>query len=341
MFYDDCFEKIKDEKSTLIYGKLLDNCDFTVCIPIYGIRKFLKETISNIKEIDKYGMSVQVIVSNNGKHISEDELNEYFGDLDNIAVFSIEKSIGQNNNFNRCIQLSNSNYLTILHDDDLLIKNYFQFVKKSLTFLDKRPNIGMIHQKQIVFNDVIEEKNIRIMKIYKKTPFEISVDGGSRTGFPTCGIILNKRICIMSGGYTDAFPSSGDAFLSIAMIEKGFDIYQSVDYLGYYRIADNNSLKLDICKGFIKEDVYFRKYWYEKSLFRKLYFKIFGRFLYSTDIDTKVKFFSNFNSEISIDNLDYLNNYKCYGKISFCRILYHGFQILKKMFIKIHTKSLK
>lgn len=334
------FEKIKEKKSDLIFGRLIENPDFTVCLPIHGIGKFLNETLLNIINLDTFGLRIQYIVSNNGVNIDFEHLNELFKNISNVAIYHCQYDIGQYNNFNRCAELSNTKFFTILHDDDLLNTNYFYFVKLFLNSKLATKNIGMIHQKQKEFTSNIITNDKFTYRLYPKSSFEISVDGGTKTGFPTCGIILNKEAFLISGGYNDEYYASGDAFLSLAIIKKGYTVYQSLDVFGYYRIAVNSSLNINICREFIKEDVLFRDYWYNKSFFRKKFYSIYKNFFYSEDIKTKVLLFREFNSQISVESLDFKNTYKRYSKFGFHKILYFLLKVIKNIYIGFRTFKL-
>ena len=97
------FFKTKDINSRLVYGSINENADFTLAIPIYGIGRYLEETLKNISELDTYGLCIQIIISDNkpneeiGKFI---DILEKYG-LQNIAYYLSDASLGQLGNFNR------------------------------------------------------------------------------------------------------------------------------------------------------------------------------------------------------------------------------------------------
>ena len=195
----------------------------------------------------------------------------------------------------------------------------------------------MIHQKQVNFTDTIQIKNITEFALYRKTATGITLCGGTATGFPTCGIIFNREAFIASGGFDDKYPSSGDAFLCLPMMELGYEIYQSSSIVGYYRIGDNLSLNYAICSGFIKDDVCFREYWYNKNSLRKLFYKLYGNYLYSSDIDTKCSLFGQYNKDINIDNLDFQKKYRHYGKFNLIRRSFSLNLILYRIITKMRN----
>ena len=261
--------------------------------------------------------------------------------LDNVAYFRCDP-IGQLNNFNRCVILAETDYVGLLHDDDLLAPNYFEFVSYALRFFKKKKRIGMLHQDQLLFSgSEVPNTSINNFTIKKRLNCQITHSGYSGTALPTCGMIVNKSAFLESGGFDDTYFASGDAFLSIAMMSKKWKIVFSTDILGYYRIGINNSLKIDICKSFIEQDKMFRDYWASTSLFRKIHLYFFERLIYSKSIEGKVRSFGAYNPDITIQNLDYLKKYKKYKKWSFICIIYLILGKLFNLFSKMTVRSIK
>ena len=310
------FFKTKDINSRLVYGSINENADFTLAIPIYGIGRYLEETLKNISELDTCGLCIQIIISDNkpneeiGKFI---DILEKYG-LQNIAYYLSDASLGQLGNFNRCIELTQTEYLCMLHDDDLLVKNYYQIVNVLLPKLKSSPTIGLIQGGRITFNQAVEIGTTPIIRLYKVTRLMITAAGYSMGEIPSCGMIINKRAAVEAGGFNDDYPSSGDAFLVLQMMAKGYSFYKSKDIFGYYRIGDNISLKLDICKGFIQQDYAFLESWASLGGIQSVYCKYLMNYFYSRNIDNKVKTFGKYNSDIRIENLDFMNSYKKYSK---------------------------
>ncbi len=325
--YVDNFNKIKDIKSRLLYGCMIDKPDFTLVIPVYGFGKFLTETLSNIQEQKKSKLRVQIIISDNKEY--EDEENPfltYFKNhpMNNLAYFLSEKTLGQLNNFNRIFSLAETEYVAMLHDDDLLVSNYFCMIEQVLPWLRKHPRVGMIHGNYEFFKNKINLEETNKFGIYKISKNDVSSAGFSMTGIPSCGYLINKKALLDSGGYNDVFFSSGDAFVSAIMMQKNYLIYQFSNKTGYYRIGDNTSLKFSICLGFIKQDYMFYEDWENSgSLLRKIKMHILKNYVYSHNIESKVSTFGKINPQITIQALDFNKSYKKYHKYGLSNILYH------------------
>lgn len=322
------FEKTKDIKSELVYGTLLQDADFTVAIPVYGVSQTLSDTLKNVAELRKNSLNVQIIISDNKP---DDDIGKLIhlienAKLENVALYTTNKSLGQYGNFNRCIELTRTNYLAMLHDDDLLVPNYYDLVERILPYLKEHPNIGLIQGKRINFITSPKLEETKKLRLYKVKRYYVTYVGYSAAEIPSCGMIFNKSAAILSGGFNDDYPASGDAFLATQMAVKGYSYYKSRDVFGYYRIGNNISITSKICKEFIVEDRKFEEDWAKTGLLENCYFKLFGRYFYSKNIDAKVLTFGKFNPELTIDNLDYLHIYKKYKKYGLTEMVHkvHG-----------------
>lgn len=328
-------DKVKNIKSNLLYGTMDKKADFSIVIPIHGNKKFLKDVLMNLSHQDASNLKVQIIISND---LPEEEVNADVIsmlekiDSKNIAYFSSEKALGQVNNFNRSLFLAETEYIGMIHDDDLVVKNYYLIVERLLRKLKSVPQqIGMVHARLKIFYDNCEIMQSNCRSICRITNYTITQSGTTTTGLTSCGTIFNREAFIKAGGFNDEFPCSGDAFLAGVMIDCGYKIYQFEDLTGYYRISRNFSLKLSNCQGFIYEDEIFRDSWKRRNSLRSLYMTFFKNYYYSTNIDGKVNTFSKVNHEITVDSLDYKKTYKKYHKYGIMHILFKLNYILRRL----------
>lgn len=336
------FDKIKDIQSNLLFGNIIDDADITIGIPVYGFSKYFEETLNSILNQKENDFKIQIIISDN-KEYGEDSnpFIEYFKDknIDNIAYYCSKKTIGQFNNFNRLIELSKTKYIVTIHDDDVLANDYFYNLSKMKSLLEKK-DTAMIHGNYKYFNDIIpEDDKNKSIKVYKITNFRVSYVGTSCTGIPSCGYLVNCKIMKEVGGYNDQFASSGDAFPSAIMMNKKYKVYNFGYNTGFYRVAANTSLRLDICQGFIKQDYMFYEDWKQVggAILRKSYMNIFQNYVYSKNIDGKVHGFGVLNKEITVKSLDYRHKYKKYHKFGLINLLHKFFYYVLGFSKKFHT----
>lgn len=341
--------KLKSIKNTLIYGELLEKPDLTIAIPVYGFNVYLKETLLSIKNQLKSNLSIQILIADN--KVAPDDSQKIISclkeiDLTNTAYFLTDKALTQLNNFNNAVLLSKTNYVCMIHDDDLLSRDFFLKVEKVLPYLEKNKRIGIACGKFKIFNESkeVNQKNgaderVTISKISKS---KIALEGNTGCGIPSCGYLIQKEAFLKSGGFNDSFQSSGDAFMAGIMLKLGYKIMKFENITGYYRISNNASLKLNLCQGFIKEDFYFGEDWSnDGSVFRKIMMSLFRNYRYSKNIELKVKMFGCLNPEITIESLDFRKTYKKYHKYGFHRCIKGFIKILIKTGAFLSRKTFK
>lgn len=321
----DNFYVSKKNKSQLIDGCVNKSAVFTLAIPVYGCSSYLEDCFKSIKSALKERTDIQILISDNNNNLTSSKkiielAHKYFDNF--YAYFLTNTPLTQYQNFNRCFELCATKFLGMIHDDDLLNEDYFYFVNSFLK-LDLN-DVGMVSPTiPFFYGDKTNKVIKKHCSMHKISNFEIVHNGNSLTGIPSGGTIFNVEACKHYGGFNIDFTSSGDAFLGAVLFRNGYSIYKSNCVSGYYRIAQNVSLKTEICQNFIKQDWWFYYDWIESNnLLAKLYFKIFSNCVYSLNIDNKIKDFGQLNDQITIENLDFRGTYKKYTKIHPVRILW-------------------
>ena len=329
----------QSKKSRLISGGYIKDAIFTLTIPIYGYNKYCEDCFKSISNALENSKDIQIVISDN-KECDNDTIiieklcKNYF--KNNYIYFLNDQTIGQYGNFNRSIELSKTEFVGMIHSDDLLSLDYFHMVRSLIKL--NLSNVGYIHCNYLIFSNDFpknhKNKEYGIIPISKKL---ISHLGNSQTGIPSCGSIFNKKAFVKSGGFSLNFPSSADAFLPALMITKGYKIYKFTNVTGYYRISINVSIKLNICKDFIKEDYMFMSDWNKnQNLIWHIHNKIYWRYIYSSNIDEKINKFGKMNEEISVKNLDFLGKYKSYYLFGFTSLSFKIITKIIKFFDAMH-----
>lgn len=115
--------------SKRIYGTLsIKIPEMSIMIPAFRRANELREALDSAL----YQTGVQnyeVVVVDNGAEIDEatDKLmKKYCAEHSNVLYHRNEEPLGICGNWNRCLELSRSEYLCILHDDDILLPHYLK-----------------------------------------------------------------------------------------------------------------------------------------------------------------------------------------------------------------------
>lgn len=223
---------------------------FSFLVPTYNRPLLLKETIDSIlAQNGNYKYEI-IVVDNDGiiDEITETEklVNSYSDSR--ILYYKNSTNIGIVGNWNRCIELSRGDYITILHDDDWIEADYLHSVfenirgKQSLFFkysiADERPfsnkkkNIGKVIIKKCVSFFVKEKHPISTKDFFF---------GNMAAG--TLGIVYKRECVIEMGGFDERYFPSQDYVFNI-MYNKSYGSIFVRKCLMHWRISVNQSMAL-------------------------------------------------------------------------------------------------
>jgi glycosyltransferase involved in cell wall biosynthesis len=106
-----------EEVSPLLYP---DEVKYTVMIPTYRRLDVLREAVQSLLDQGLKRSLAVIIVDNNDN--GDQNLNDYAYSLrdSNVALYRNQSNLGMVGNWNRCIELSLTDRLIILHDDDVM-----------------------------------------------------------------------------------------------------------------------------------------------------------------------------------------------------------------------------
>jgi glycosyltransferase involved in cell wall biosynthesis len=99
--------------------------DLTIAIPVFERIDYFKEALKSA--VNQTKSCRILVVDNNSSHNDFARIIEEYN-LPNIVFVKNESNLGMLGNWNRCIELCDTKYITILHDDDIL---HPQFVERT------------------------------------------------------------------------------------------------------------------------------------------------------------------------------------------------------------------
>jgi len=127
----------------------MNNPQLSVCIPVYNAENTIEETIRSI--LDQSFSNFQIIISDNfSTDNSVNVIKKFKDDRISIIKTAFNSDIGEDN-FNRCIDLSNAEFTAILHSDDIYHKDFLQYQLKNF---QKDAEIGMSFTEGQNINDL-------------------------------------------------------------------------------------------------------------------------------------------------------------------------------------------
>lgn len=230
---------------------------FTIAIPTYKRADYLKEALdSAINQATDIPYEI-IVVDNNPERNDETELlmTEY-NTIHGISYYKNGTNIGMVGNWNRLFTLAKTNWIIMLHDDDMLSPYFINAINDTITTISDADIIqtGKIKDKtqlSTAHNHYrISQIHLRNLKWYLK--------GGAPTG---CA--LKKDTVFQLGGFNESFfPNPDYCFFSLAASQA--KIMYVANKLTYYRWEINESQKIDVRRKMIINDILLQKSILEK-----------------------------------------------------------------------------
>jgi glycosyltransferase involved in cell wall biosynthesis len=111
----------------------------TVAIPTHNRVGYLREAIESC--LKQTLSEIEVIVADNASTDETPEVVASIGDP-RVELARVEENIGAHANLSRCLRLGSAPYLTILHDDDLMLP---ENLERKASLLDQNPDVGLVY----------------------------------------------------------------------------------------------------------------------------------------------------------------------------------------------------
>lgn len=268
--YIDNFSKYKTINSILLYGEeKKEKKMITIAIPTYKRVNLLKEALESAINQENYN-EYEIIVVDNDSDFSNVECLELIKALNckKIKYYKNEKNIGMFGNWNRCIELAQGEYITILNDDDWLERNYlFEITKvteeqkaiyNEFTIIDLRKEKKMINKEEN-YKKILKKLYKKMYELKKIRTYTVKDFFYGNRSAGSLGILFHRKSLKSLGGYNpDYFPSS-DYFYHTNYIYK-FGGLKLKKKLCNYRIFENESMKPETAKKWPIIDSKFREY---------------------------------------------------------------------------------
>jgi glycosyltransferase involved in cell wall biosynthesis len=244
----------------------------TIAIPTYKRFGLLKETLNSVFSL-RFLVPVEVIVVDNDPdniELANHEMSDYLNNQ--LAYYKNAENLGMYGNWTQCLALARGRYVTILHDDDLLLPEFAVQINKLLR-KESIPNeiigfeIGLLDQRidqpENISKDWPGLKSLLKKFIYLK--FLPVVEKGPADLFfgnlfcGTLGVVMNRKMALSINGFnSDWYPVADYDFWCRWTTQFGnIQIYNKK--VGLYRLQQNESLKPEVRIGFVTESTKLRQ----------------------------------------------------------------------------------
>lgn len=252
---EDNFIKKRGITSTRIYGSTISKPRITIAIPTCLRVRTLKDALeSALRQNDFEDYEVMVVDDNSTPNDETEQFMSLYKENPKVAYYKNTKNLSMAGNFNRIMELTKTDYVVILHDDDIISPDYLRII---FPFAIK-------HDADIVTVDTITWNEIKApLPIFKRNTPSSYIKMKPAYLFNLCrclptGMLIKKKMVINEGGFDERFhPSIDYVFLGKTFFK--YKAYKYKEKLLIYRWAENVSMKLDSQIRFIFIDHYFKK----------------------------------------------------------------------------------
>ena len=117
--------------------------EIDILIPTYNGEQFIKETINSA--LSQEDVNFSIIICDDKSNDETVNIIKKIADP-RINLIVNRKRLGLVENWNNCVSLSNSPYITLLHQDDILEKNA---LKTKIDVLEKNPAVGFAFSNMV------------------------------------------------------------------------------------------------------------------------------------------------------------------------------------------------
>ena len=287
----NCFVKTEGIESKLLWGNLdsVSKPWITVLIPTYKRTELLKQAIMSVLKQFHTKFFWDIIILDNEPYDGIANENEKLVKKlanNRILYYRNTEHLEPGDNFNRGIQLARGEWITMLHDDDILVYSALQYLGKAICYCESLggKKLGAICalQEQFQYNLQKEEANIDVegwnngisfapmnMNLYRLKPMHAVLTTYIGCSIPTCGTTLRKQAVLDNGGFDEELGICADQFL-FYNLEKKWRVYNSGQILGFWRWGNNQSSQNKNHVLVATNQYDFRKYVFHKNPFNFL-----------------------------------------------------------------------
>lgn len=248
----DYFIKYASVKSYKLFGEYRKKDPLvTIVMPIFNhpLKSFERALRSAINQIDFN--NYQIIVVDNDAEGKNDNISVVRKINSNkVIYFRNEKNLGMFGNWNRCISLARSEWITFLHSDDMLAKDALKILT---TIVIQHPEIDQLASSSVNYSvdsiddetveSITQKKSINLCKV-KRVRYEKYFDAMATS---VKGALLKKKCLIEIGGFRDLGDGLGvDDYICMTKYAFYFKTYyvDVITYLNGYGV--NETLNLSI-----------------------------------------------------------------------------------------------
>ena len=233
-------------KSIKIFSSNIPEPVFTIAIPTFCRSSLLKEAVlSALNQVTNVPYDI-IVVDNNPKRNDETEqLMNQFKDNPLVGYYKNSSNLGMVGNWNQLFNLAKGQWVSMLHDDDLLFSNYLEIISKVTSRLEF-PDV-IISRRVTSSRRELKKINIPSKIKYRHITPKLFILGNIIG--PPVGMCVRKEFFFKTSGFRQEMYPSIDFDFYFTASQNG-NLYELQMPLCLYYIGANESLNKETIIGF-------------------------------------------------------------------------------------------
>jgi hypothetical protein len=234
------YQQIIHIPSTPIKIERVENAKITIAIPTYKRAILLREAIDScLQQKTNIPFNILIVDNDPQRNCETEELIASYVSK-NISYYKNTENLGPTGNWNKLFELADTEFVTMLHDDDLLEEDYIE--KMTLIIEKYKSNIDAIYTETRIFskNSSLSRKQTNILRTIEIQPFDLQF-------YNICSIIgacFKREKIIELNGFDNHYYPPIDYQMHLNL-SKHSNIIKIINYpLTLYRILENDSMKM-------------------------------------------------------------------------------------------------
>ncbi|MDN3657618.1 glycosyltransferase family 2 protein [Ferruginibacter paludis] len=296
---DNFKEHINTPSFAIIASTVISDSKITVAITTYKRPDLLKISLDSVvNQAGNFSYDIVVVDDDPTRETETEKLMESYRGVAGLSYYKNKQNLGLFGNWNRCIELTKSEYLTILNDDDWLDLHYLNRV---IAFIRAKPATDLL----LVGIEVMKEgktltpPDFKYKKKIDKIFFIEFLYGNINPG--SLGILLKTDMAKKIGGFNNLFFPTSDVVFLINYLATAKHAYRTSEKLAYYRLSVNESFKTSVQVSNIKYDKILRSQLMRKipslKFIIKLALPVFDYYQFERVCDYSAEFNTLYSSE--------------------------------------------
>ncbi|PID91731.1 MAG: hypothetical protein CSA96_06540 [Bacteroidetes bacterium] len=207
--------------------------DLTIALPVYKRTDFVRKALDSA--VNQTVACKIVLIDNNSPHDDFKRIVESYNNP-NIKYVKTETTVPQDENFNNCFRYSDTTWVTVLHDDDMLHCQYVEFCQKIIQ--ERQDHIG-----GIIYQCHVSEEEWK--EVDKPTSLTSSIRKLNPAYFhfhniPFPSVLVKRETALELGGFINDLHPIAD-FDFWYRYTKREQVYFVDQQMAYFRISPMQS----------------------------------------------------------------------------------------------------